>query len=163
MANQNITCELWQSTYGGYLMLADALENCTNSEQSVTLKQLLDFCAHNPVMRFITEPLLNKEVGLDHFLSGPNRPRDLTQLALPDDPNERLAFTYQLLFRIHGKLFALSSSAIAGQDIYLSIILGIHRKFVIPFLAEMKTRLERIDRKAQKSRHLALSDLNIIR
>jgi hypothetical protein len=163
MATSEITCDFWETTYRGFIALADELENCPGSDQSAALKQLLDYCAQNPVMRYITEPLLNMEVGLDHFLSGPNRPRDLTQLALPDDPNERLAFIYQFLQRIHSKLFALSSSAIAGQDLYLSIIEGIHRKFVFPFLSEMKMRLERINRKAQRSNHLALVDLNIIR
>jgi len=163
MINQEISKETWESTFGRFLAFADELEKTHGGDKSVALKDLLDFCAHNPIMRQITGSLLNMEVGLDHFLSGPNRPRDLTRLTLPDDPNERLAFTYQLLLRINSKLFALSSSAIAGQDIYLSIIDGIYRKFVVPFITEMKTRLERISRLAQRNLHLGLHDLNIIR
>ncbi len=163
MINQEISKESWESTYGRFTAFADVLENIQGGDRSAALKELLDFCGQNPIMRLLSEPLLDMEVGLDHFLSGPNRPRDLTQLTLPDDPNERLAFTYQLLLRINSKLFALSSSAIAGQDIYLSIINGIHRKFVLPFTAEMKVRLERISRVAQRQQHLGLHDLKIIR
>jgi hypothetical protein len=158
-----ITTDIWESAYSRFLALADELEKNHGGDRSAALKELLDFCGQNPIMRQLTEPLLNMEVGLDHFLSGPNRPRDLTQLTLPDDPNERLAFTYQLLLRINSKLFALSSSAIAGQDIYLSIIDGIHRKFVVTLICEMKIRLERISRVAQRNHHLGLHDLNIIR
>ncbi len=160
---QEIPKEAWESTYSRFAVLAGVLEDNQDGDRSAALKDLLDYCGQNPIMRLLTEPLLDMEVGLDHFLSSPNRPRDLTQLALPDDPNERLAFTYQLLLRINSKLFALSSSAIAGQDIYLSIIDSIHRKFVLPFIAEMKIRLERISRVAQRNQHLGLHDLNIIR
>jgi hypothetical protein len=161
--NQEISKEAWESTYSRFAACAGVLEDNQDGDRSAALKELLDYCGQNPIMRLLTEPLLDMEVGLDHFLSGPNRPRDLTLLTLPDDPNERLAFTYQLLLRINSKLFALSSSAIAGQDIYLSIIDGIHRKFVIPFIAELKIRLEKISRVAQRQQHLGLHDLTIIR
>lgn len=161
--NQEISAEIWETTYNRFLTLTLQLESNLDGNQSAALKDLLDYCIQNPIMRLLTEPLLEMEVGMDHFLAGPNRPRDLTKLALPDDPNERLAFTYQLLLRINSKLFALSSSAIAGQDIYLSIIDGIYRKFVVTFVAEMKTRLERIDRLAQRNHYLGLHDLKIIR
>lgn len=139
--------------------LAQQMHLCNPLTWGRCLKELLEFCENHPIMMHITEPLFNKEVGVNYQLDPSRRPYNLSDIPLPDALEERLPFIYQVLLRIGPRFVSLGASGLAGQEVFLGMVQDTHNHYARELLDTMIMRMDRLIRSVASKQYVRSSEL----